>query len=106
MPIWDLICSLFTYLCVLYTLVSLISKITARIIKTKKGVISPIIKPENYKDDDILLRKSLAAVNWKLIANKANALYLLKQLREKKKVRKPIVNSASFTFGQSDFHCR
>ena len=53
---------------------------------------SPIIKPVDYRNEDLLLRKSLAAVNWSLVTNKARFLYYLKK-------PKRISASTSFTFG-------
>ena len=53
---------------------------------------SPVIKPVDYRNEDILLRKSLAAVHWSLVTNKARFLYYLKK-------PKRISASSSFTFG-------
>ena len=39
---------------------------------------SPVIKPINYPDEDIMLRRSLIAMNWKLISNQARALYYIR----------------------------
>ena len=64
--------------------------------------ISPIIKPENYQDENILLRKSLNAMNWSLVANKARAFHNIRRNTDSYLKLRP--SSASFTFGQREFY--
>ncbi len=64
--------------CVLHTVASFLSWLLSQV-QQQHGLISaylsPAIKPLDYKNEDLLLRKELIAVNWQLIANKARALY-------------------------------
>ena len=104
------------YFCVLYTAASLCSGLILHFwMKNKWGnssanetasKISPIIKPENYQDENTLLRKSLNAVNWSLIANKARALHDIRRKNKGSKSRSFLLKSASFTCGQSEYHIR
>jgi hypothetical protein len=122
MPISDImgeyskqISTMLIYFCVLYTAASLCSGLILHFwLKRKWGTspakrtmswISPIIKPENYQDENTLLRKSINAVNWNLIANKARALHVIRHKTKNSKLRS-VLNSASFTFGQREFHVR
>ena len=103
------------YFCVLYTAASLCSGLILHFWMKKKwgksspnetvSKISPIIKPENYQDENTLLRKSINAVNWSLIANKARALHAItgRSKTERSKMR-PFFKSASFTFGHCEYH--
>ena len=45
--------------------------------RRRKCVESPIIKPTNYQNSDIFLRRRLITINWKLLANKARALHYM-----------------------------
>jgi hypothetical protein len=66
--------------CVLYTVASLLSwLLTQHRQRPAFNWLSPAIKPVDYKNEDLLLRKELTAVNWQLIANKARALHYLKK---------------------------
>ena len=98
-----------TYICVIYTVISfsafLILYFFVVCKEKRKTLISPSIKPEHYKDEDLLLRKTLNALNWSLMANKAKTLYAL-QVRKKKTQHKNNKltagrNSLSFTFGSA-----
>ena len=91
------LCTLATYLCILYTAVSVVVRMASKLFAVMdRRPASPAIKPENYQDSDLLLRRSLAAVNWSLVANKAKALHSLKGRSLK---RNKLTHSASFTFG-------
>ena len=95
--------------CVLYTTASFLSWLLSRLLQQRQCVlafISPAIKPVDYRNEDLLLRRSLNATNWHLVANKARALYYLKHpasvlcsaLQRPKKAKAPR-RGASFTFG-------
>ncbi len=99
------------YFCMLYTAASLCSGLILHFLMNKQWVtapikstikISPIIKPENYQDGNILLRKSLNAINWSLVANKARALHNIRGNTDSKSKLRP--SSASFTFGQREYY--
>ena len=75
--VWPL--ALFT---ILYAAASLLSRALSSVVVPRTGV-SPAVKPTDYVNEDILLRRSLVAVNWSLVANKARALYYLKDAAPK-----------------------
>ena len=88
--------------CVLYTTASFLSWLLSRLLQQRRCVlafISPAIKPVDYKNEDLLLRRSLNATNWHLVANKARALYYLKHRCSALQHPKNAKASASFTFG-------
>ncbi len=67
-------------LCVLYTIVSFLSWWMSRPQSQRiAAFLSPHIKPLDYRNEDLLLRKELTAVNWQLIGNKARALHYLRK---------------------------
>ena len=78
--VWPL--ALFT---ILYAAASLLSWALSSVVVPPRAVVnvSPAVKPADYVNEDILLRKSLVAVNWSLVANKARALYYLKDAAPK-----------------------
>ena len=81
--------------CVLYTAASFLSLLLTRFMQQRvANRSSPAVKPVDYRDDNLLLRKSLNAANWQIVANKARALHYLK-----KAPIEPMKTSASFTFG-------
>ena len=45
---------------------------------TQQSKQSPAIEAENCQKNDVLLRRCLSTMNWKLIANKARALHYMK----------------------------
>ena len=99
------------YFCMLYTAASLGSALILHFFMSKRWVtapanntmkISPIIKPEDYQDENILLRKSLNATNWCLVANKARAFHNIRRNTDSKSKLRP--SSASFTFGQREYY--
>jgi predicted deacetylase len=72
----------FVAFCVLYTVASFLSWLMRQLTQQRQRIadfISLAIKPIDYKNEDLLLRKALTAVNWQLIANKANALHCMKK---------------------------
>jgi hypothetical protein len=89
-------------MCVLYTALSLIWMLCRAV--SVPRLLSPAIKPVEYRDSDALLRRSLAAVNWGLVANKVRALDGLKH--KKHALKKTSLNSESFTYGQHSFKIR
>ena len=89
-------------MCMLYTAISLVWMLCRAVNSTRKPTTtSPIIKPVGYMDSDALLRRTLVAVNWSLVANKARAL---DGLNIKKHTLKK--HSTSFTYGQDSFKVR
>ena len=88
----------FVGFCVLYTVASFLSWLLQQLLQQRHRItslISPAIKPIDYRNEDLLLRKALTAVNWQLIANKANALRCIKAPTVK--------TSASFAVGTRRF---
>ena len=88
----------FVAFCVLYTVASFLSWLLQQLTQQRQRIvefISPAIKPLDYNNEDLLLRKALTAVHWQLIANKATALHFIKKA--------PVKPSASFTFGTRSF---
>jgi hypothetical protein len=92
-----------TIFCIIYTTLSLCAGLSLHYILKKKNENPPAIKPENYQDENMLLRKSLNAVNWSLVANKARALYYMKCVNISGNKLKKSLKSASFTLGQQSF---
>jgi hypothetical protein len=91
----------FVGFCVLYTVASFLSWLLQQLLQQRQRITSLIsprsgaIKPIDYRNEDLLLRKALTAVNWQLIANKANAL---------RSIKAPTVKtSASFAVGTRRF---
>ena len=88
----------FVAFCVLYTVASFLSWLLKQLTQQRQRIvefISPAIKPLDYNNEDLLLRKALTAVHWQLIANKATALHFIKKA--------PVKPSASFTVGTRSF---
>ena len=91
----------FVGFCVLYTVASFLSWLLQQLLQQRQRItslISPAIKPIDYRNEDLLLRKALTAVNWPRvagIANKANALRCIKAPTVK--------TSASFAVGTRRF---
>ena len=88
----------FVAFCVLYTVASFLSWLLHQLTQQRQRIvefISPAIKPLDYNNEDLLLRKALTAVHWQLIANKATALHFIKKA--------PVKPSASFTVGTRSF---
>ena len=90
-----------TYFCIFYTAACIVSRLILRFkfVSRKTLEASPIIKSVHFNDENSFIRKSLVAVNWSLVANKARALHSLKHQPCAPKQRGKVKASLSFTFG-------
>ena len=75
---WRIGIDFFCVFSIMKVLMWAISTTRNQIGSANKITASPPIKPTNYQNQDLHLRRCLVTMHWKLIANKSRALYYMK----------------------------
>ena len=84
--VWRIGIDLFYIFSIMKVLVWAISTMYFQTGNEKKVTTSPPIKPTNYQNQDLYLRECLVTMHWKLIANKARALYYMKMCSLRRRI--------------------
>ncbi len=74
-------------ICALYTAASVISWTLAQVLRREAAFISPAIKPLDYRNEDLMLRRALNAAHWQIVKARHQASHSLKKIKPRYKCR-------------------
>jgi hypothetical protein len=74
-------------ICALYTAASVLSWTLAQVLRRDEAFISPAIKPLDYRNEDLMLRKALNAAHWQIVKARyqGKASHSLKKIKPRYK---------------------